>query len=254
MKLSKTLLPLLLSSALWMPVAYAAGNQPSATPEPQSTTGTPNNPGAVQPAPVVPPVDSAKSSDTNTGATTDSNTANSNSAGTNAHTNANATTTGADTSSTASVDTSGWTGKTVKGSDGKKLGTVGAAAGDKVNVDTKWGSVELASNLVAADETGDLTASTTSVKDVQAMAKSQKGDMKGAQAVSKKHFAKKAAKATVQPASMTTGTEQTPTEQAPAGETPSGGTTEQAPAAQTPQQAPANTQPPASSPPSQPPH
>lgn len=240
MKLSKTILPLLLSSALWIPAAYAADDNQS-NPNASSTTGTPSNPGAVQPAPVVPPVDSSTNSNasTNAGATGSSGT---DQAGTaSGSTNASAST-NAGTAAASNVDTSSWTGKTVKGSDGKKIGTVSAAAGDKVTVDTKFGDIELASNLVADDGSGNLSASTTSTKDTQAMAKSQKGDMKGAQAASKRHFAKKEPKAKVQPASMKSGEETTPsTEQAPAGEAPAA--TPQAPASQVNPKPPAKTQP-----------
>lgn len=214
MKFSKPILSLLLSSALWVPAAVA--QQQEETTSQQSTTGTPSTPSAVQPQPVVPPVDSATS-----------------------------------TSATAatSVDMSAWTGKTVKGSDGKKLGTVSAASGDKVTIDTKSGNVELASVLIAADETGELKASTTSSLDVRAMAKSQQGDMAGAAAVSKRHFAKKAKAAP--PAEETVGSQQTPTEQTPAGEAPMGGP-EQAPTEQNPQQPPASAdQPPANKPPAE---
>ncbi|MGQ0741286.1 MAG: hypothetical protein ACT4OG_03190 [Alphaproteobacteria bacterium] len=219
MKFSKPILSLLLSSVFWVPAAVAQDTQTDQPEASETATGTPSNLGAAESTPDVPPVDSS-SGDASAGEA----------AGTQTDTDAAAQgTTGQDTTQTgaaagapagasAEVDTSAWTGKSVKGSKGEDLGTVSSASGNKVVVDTRWGDVEMDAKLLAMDEAGEgLKASTTSAKDVQAMVKSQTGDMEGAKAASKRGKEK----AKVQPASIKTeaddaGATEEPADQAPA--------------------------------------
>lgn len=241
MKLLKPMLTLLLSSALWVPVALAQSDNAAGTaPSNASSATSTNQPGAnnsgttAQPGNATQPQTNTNPSQKN-GANGD--------AGTGASAPAN---TGNSASSSATMGD--WTGKAVTGADGKKLGTVSGAAADKVTLDTRYGSVELASALVVADESGNLAAATTSTADVKAMVKTQAGDSSGAAAASKPQKRHKAKQPGTEP---TPSANQTPEEQAPAGQAPAGPTPEQAPAGNTTEQPPANQTTP---PPSPPPH
>ncbi len=191
MKLRMLTISLLLSSALSIPAALAQQDNNNAA----SSTNASQSAATAQPA--------------NNASTGNTSNANSNA-------NASTNTQSAGTSASA-IETSGWTGKTVTGSGGKKLGTVTAAENDKVTLKTRYGNVDLAAMLVADNGSGDLTAETTSLQDVQAMAKSQQGDMKGAEAVSKRNYKRVAQKASEMPSNETA----TPSvDQAPAGQAP----------------------------------